>query len=71
MGEKINLEMEYYVGQQFNLEFESDNKRVDILVYQEIPFSVIFKYQGIDYIVGAKETEKMKDIFEKFEKKQI
>ena len=68
-GEKINLEMEYYVGQQFNLEFESDNKRVDILVYQEIPFSVIFKYQGIDYIVGAKETEKMKDIFEKFERK--
>ena len=67
--EKINLEMDYYVGQQFNLEFESDNKRVDILVYQEIPFNVIFKYQGIDYVIGAKETEKIKVIFKKFEKK--
>ena len=68
-GETINLEMEYYVGQQFNSEFESDNKRVDILVYQKKPISVEFIYQQISYVIGAKETEKMKDIFEKFEKK--
>ena len=68
-GEKINLEMDYYVGQQFNLGFETDNKRLDILVYQENPFSVTFNYLGVDYVIGAKETEKMKDIFEKFEKK--
>ena len=67
--EKINLEMEYYVGQKSNLEYGSDNKKVDILVYQEIPFSAICKYQGIDYVIGTKETEKMKGIFEKFEKK--
>ena len=66
--EKINLEMDYYVGQQLNLEFESDNKRVNILVYKS-SFTVEFIYQGIVYDVGAKETEKMKEIFEKFEKK--
>ena len=68
-GLKINLEMDYYVGQQFNLDFEFGNKRVDILVYQENPFSVVFNYQGIDYVISAKETEKMKDIFERFAKK--
>ena len=66
-GVKINLAMNYYVGQQFNL--ESDNKQVELFVFQEIPFSVIFKYKGVDYVIGAKENEMMKNISEKFEKK--
>ena len=67
-GVKINLAMNYYVGQQFNLESE-DNKQVELIVFQEIPFSIVFKYKGVDYVVGSKENEMMKNIFEKFEKK--
>ena len=67
-GEKINLAMNNYVGQQFNLGSE-DNKQVELFVFQEIPFSVKFTYKGVDYVVGAKGNEKMKNIFEKFVKK--
>ena len=67
-GEKINLAMNYYVGQQFNLD-SGEGQRIDLLVFKENPFSVVFKYLGVDYVIGAKETEKMKKIIEKFEAK--
>ena len=67
-GEKINLAMNYYVGQQFNLD-SGEGQRIDLLVFKENPFSVVFKYFGVDYVIGAKETEKMKKIIEKFEAK--
>ena len=62
-GEKINLAMNYYVGQQFNLD-SGEGQRIDLLVFKENPFSVVFKYFGVDYVIGAKETEKMKKIIE-------
>ena len=67
-GIKINLEANLYVGQQFNIE-SGKEKRIEILVFQENLFTIIFKYRGLDYIIGVKETEKMENVLKKFESK--
>ena len=70
-GIKINLEKNLYVGQELDVENPElqGKKRFELLVFEESAFSVIFKYQGNDYIIGVKETDKMDNVLKKFESK--
>ena len=69
-GKKIDLAMYYYsIGQAFNLDFQKEKQRIDLLVFQENIFSIKFIYQGKDYTINAKLSEKMKIAFQKFELK--
>ena len=69
-GKKIDLSNYYnYVGQVFNLVFQKEKQRIDLLVFQENLFSIKFIYQGIEYIINAKLKEKMKIVFQKLEEK--
>ena len=64
--EKVNLNTELYLEQQFNLK---NKTRIEFLVIRETPFQIIFLYSGKTMILKVKETEKMKDIFKRFTKK--
>ena len=69
-GKKIDLSNYYnYVGQVFNLDFQKEKQRIDLLVFQENLFSIKFIYQGVNYIINAKLKEKMKIVFQKLEEK--
>ena len=65
-GIKINLSKGYLVGQEFEIENEFEFRRIELLVYEENPFTIIFQYQGKNYLIGANEQMKMKDIYSKF-----
>ena len=42
-GKKIDLAMYYYsIGQAFNLDFQKEKQRIDLLVFQENIFSIKF-----------------------------
>ena len=70
-GIKLNLEMDLYVEQQFNLEKNTKKKKlkkVELLVFEETPFYIKFFSTGPPTIIKVKETEKMKDVFERYAK---
>ena len=43
-----------FIGQVFNLNFEKEKQRGDLLAFQENLFYIKFHYQGIDYTIYAK-----------------
>ena len=70
-GIKLNLEMDLYVEQQFSLEKNTKKKKlkkVELLVFEETPFYIKFFSTGPPTIIKVKETEKMKDVFERYAK---
>ena len=70
-GIKLNLEMDLYVEQQFNLEKNTKKKKlkkVELLVFEQTPFYIKFFSTGPPTIIKVKETEKMKDVFERYAK---
>ena len=64
--EKVNLNTELYLEQQFNLK---NKTRIEFSVIRETPFQIIFFFSGKTMILKVEETEKMKDIFKRFTKK--
>ena len=67
--EKLNLSLNLYVGQQFGPKYSENNERIEIFVFKENAYSIIFKYGGSDYIINVKLTDKMKDVISKFKLK--
>ena len=67
---KLDLSNYYnYVGQVFNLKFQKEKQRIDLLVFKENLFSIKFNYQGMVYIINAKLQDKMKIVFQKLVEK--
>ena len=58
-----------YVGQVFNLKFQKEKQRIDLLVFKENLFSIKFIYQGMVHIINAKLQDKMKIVFQKLVEK--
>ena len=67
--EKLNLSLNLYVGQQFGPQYSENNEKIEIFVFKENAYSIIFKYGGSDYIINVKLTDKMKDVISKFKLK--
>jgi hypothetical protein len=67
--EKLNLSLNLYVGQQFGPQYSENKERIEIFVFKENAYSIIFKYGGSDYIINVKLTDKMKDVISKFKLK--
>ena len=67
---KLDLSNYYnYVGQVFNLKFQKEKQRIDLLVFKENLFSIKFIYQGMVHIINAKLKDKMKIVFQKLVEK--
>ena len=70
-GTKINLDENSYVEQQFNLENKDaknikKKNRIEVLVYDESPFTITFFHEGTQIFLEAEEDEKMLSIFKRF-----
>ena len=74
-GIKINLEQNLFLQQL--LEEKNDNeinnndnkRRIEILVFEEFPFIIEFKYNGIATTLKVKESETIKNIFQRYSAK--
>lgn len=70
-GTKLNLEMNLFVGQQFELELQNLNEnpepiKIELLVFEEYPYQIKFQYEQNQKIVKIKKTEKVKDVLERY-----
>ena len=67
-GEKVNLNTELYIEEQFGLIKKKNVKRLEFLVLKETPFQIIFAYPKKRIIIKVNLNEKMKDILRRFAK---
>ena len=67
-GEKVNLNTELYIEEQFGLLKKKNVKRLEFLVLKETPFQIIFAYPKKRIIIKVNLNEKMKDILRRFAK---
>ena len=66
--EKVNLNTELYIEEQFGLLKKKNVKRLEFLVLKETPFQIIFAYPKKRIIIKVNLNEKMKDILRRFAK---
>ena len=65
-GEKVNLETELLVEEQFGLYKLETKKILKFLVCKETPFQIIFSYPRKKVILKVNLKEKMKDVLNRF-----
>lgn len=65
-GEKVNLETELFVEEQFGLYKLESKKILKFLVFKETPFQIIFSYPRKKVILKVNLKEKMKDVLNRF-----
>ena len=71
---KINLEQNLLLEQLLeekndNVNNNNNKRRIEILVFEEFPFIIEFKYNGIATTLKVKESETIKNIFQRYSAK--
>ena len=63
--EKVNLNIEMYIEEQFNLIKKKNKKRLVFFVCKETPFQIIFMFSGKKVVLKVKLNEKMQHVLER------